>query len=48
MSKMCYVGAEKADRRHKASWVIIAKENLLCFNHDENKFLNCIVTGDEK
>ena len=42
------MGVEKADRRHKASWVIIAKENLLCFNHDENKFLNCIVTGDEK
>ena len=25
----------------------IAKEHLGCFNHDENMFLNCIVTGNE-
>ena len=25
----------------------IGKENLGHFNHDENKVLNCIVTGDE-
>ena len=25
----------------------IAKDHLGLFNHDENKFLNCIVTGDE-
>ena len=25
----------------------IAKEHLGHFNHDENKFLKCIVTGDE-
>ena len=31
----------------KASRVTIAKEHLGCFNNDENKFLNCIVTGDE-
>ena len=30
----------------KASRVTIAKEHLRCFNHDENKVLNCIVTGD--
>ena len=31
--------AETADRRPKGT--------LGHFNHDENKFLNCIVTGDE-
>ena len=32
----------------KAARVTIAKEHLGRFNHDdENKFLNCIVTGDE-
>ena len=36
------MGAETTDQR--ASRVTIAKENL---GHDENKFLNCIVTGDK-
>ena len=31
----------------KAPRVTIAKEHLGHFNHDENKFLKCIVTGDE-
>ena len=31
----------------KASRVIIAKEHLGHFNHDESKFLNCTVTGDK-
>ena len=31
----------------KSSRVTIAKEHLGHFNHDENKFLNCFVTGDE-
>ena len=31
----------------KASRVTIAKNIWGCFNHDENKFLNCIVTGDK-
>ena len=31
----------------KASRVTIAKEHFGRFNHDENKFLSCIVTGDE-
>ena len=31
----------------KPSRVFIAKENLGHFNHSENKFLNCVVTGDE-
>ena len=30
-----------------ASRVTIAKEHLGRFSHDESKFLNCIVTGDE-
>ena len=37
--------AEKEDQ--KASKVTIAKEHLGRFNHDENKLLNCFVTGDE-
>ena len=31
----------------KASRVTLVKEHLGHFNHDENVFLNCIVTGDE-
>ena len=31
----------------KASRVTIAKELLGHFNHDENKFLNCIITMNE-
>ena len=31
----------------KASRMIIAKEHLKHFNNDKNKFLNCIVTGNE-
>ena len=31
----------------KTSWETIAKVHLGCYNHDGNKFLNCIVTADE-
>ena len=31
----------------KASRMTIAKEQLAPFSYDENKFLNCIVTGDK-
>ena len=41
-------GSETADRGPKGR-VTIAKTiwEVLTFNHNENKFLNCIVTGDE-
>ena len=38
---------KKLPADQKKSRVTIAKEHLRCFNHDENKVLNCIVTGDE-
>ena len=44
------MGAETADRRpkkHPGDHIKIAKEHFWRFNHDENKLLNCIVTGNE-
>ena len=41
------MGAETTDRRPKGIQVTIAKEHLGCFNQDDNRFLNFIVTGDD-
>ena len=38
---------QQQTEHQNASRMTIVKEHLGCFNHDENKFLNCIVTGDE-
>ena len=39
--------AKTADRRSKGIQGDQAKEHLGRFNHDENKFLNCIINGDK-
>ena len=41
------MGADTADRKHKASRMTIAKEHLGRSNYDGNKLLNFIVTRDE-
>ena len=41
------MGVQTADRRPKGIQGDHNKEHLGRFNHDENKFLNCIVTGDK-
>ena len=41
------MGAKTADRRPKVIQGDHSKRTFERFNHDENRFLNCIVTGDE-
>ena len=48
ISKVCARWVPKQlTEDQNVSRVTIAKEHLGRFNHDENKFVNCIVTGDE-